>query len=155
MRLLQEIFFILALIISFMAIVNLNNTNNSILLLCILLIQFCVHIKLLTDKNFKCNPKSGSKICNTIALLFGITYVIVFLQDIISNKYSILNIFGLILGIYSIISHIIYIPLGDMIASNNFSIFIFSAFIILFMIIIISNYNKTYNFIKKKYKLNI
>lgn len=58
-----------------------------------------------------------------------------FLQDIILNKCSILNIFGLIIGIYSIISHIIYIPLGDMIVSNNFSIFIFSAFIILFMII--------------------
>ena len=81
------------------------------------MIQFFVHVKMLFHPQFKCNPKS-SVVCNNIALAFGIIYVIVFSRALFTDyelhgKINSLFASGVFIGLYSVVSHIVHIPLGD------------------------------------------
>ena len=85
----------------------------TMLLVGVLVVQLVVHV-VMTTTDFRCNPRHGARWCNALALVFGLVYMGAFLPYVWRNGVVHTQaLVGLLVGIYIIVSHIVYIPIDN------------------------------------------
>ena len=108
---LQEIIMIPTIIFVIISTFKLRDDAFKIIAFIIVLCQMFVHIKMLI-KPFRCNPNQG-KICNVYALLAGLMLFLVFMKTMcVDKQISVYTVVPVLAALYSIVSHIVYIPMS-------------------------------------------
>lgn len=89
------------------------------LLLGVLAVQLVVHV-VMTQTDFRCNPRHGAQWCNALALAFGVVYVGAFLPYVWRDGgVNARALAGLLVGIYIIVSHVVYVPIDNQLTRSE------------------------------------
>lgn len=111
---LQEIIMIPVILVVIVAAFKLHENASRLIAVTVVLCQLVVHI-MMGIKPFKCNPNEG-KICNAFALLAGLILFFVFMKAMcVYKQINIYTIVAILAALYSIISHIVHIPMNAII----------------------------------------
>lgn len=116
----QELVMIPVLLGVVLATFNLRDSTLRKILCGILTIQLVTHVRM-HYRPFRCNPSTPS-LCNKVALILGVIMSVCFTISLCTDK-SINRwyILGLVTGFYSVFSHIVYIPLNDVLRKNEYA----------------------------------
>lgn len=112
----RETIFISAIVLTIFALLDCTKGRPMWLVLAVLLTQLATHIMMTAGyfrkREYKCNPANGPWLCNAIALLFGLCIIWQFGWAIQRGQCNrSLAAFGLLVGLYSVVSHVVHIPL--------------------------------------------
>lgn len=113
-RCLQEMVFIPMLLVALAAAVHLHSTLLAVGMAAITSVQLAFHVFLARNPTVTCRPGGSTPACNRVALVFGSVYTLVYANALFAKSGDAgLSLWGAGIGMYSTVSHIWPIPLGN------------------------------------------